>query len=374
MSYFLFISLILFSFIFRQSKALSVILLLFMWVMFGWSYGNADYLAYYDAYYGVNNGGLSVGLQFVFSLFSRAGLSYRFFLISFSFLLLLFLFFSIRRLTNNTAFTLGLYLFFPFCLDVVQIKNFTVVVLLTLGISSLFSMEKKGRKGTINKRILPIAFFCLCIITATLMHYSAVFYLSLLVPYLLSKRKTTYITLLLFILLVVTKNLPFFELFASRFLPNDWVSSRLLQGTNVDIVTLIVRFIRVFMVAGIAVFNSSILHRSINNRKLGDDSSYRQMFISFVEKANIFLIICFPLMLYSQEMYRIQQNFMIINFIVTSYVLESKYKISLADRLFSFESTIFASVFLFYYVILRYNTMTVFVPFFENNLLFGSML
>ena len=385
--YVLFASLVILSCVYRNSRPLSIAIILFMWITYGWSSGNADFGVYSEAYYGVDNGGLNIGFRFLYAIFSGMGASYRVFLIVFSLVFLAILYFAVDRMTDNVAFVLGMYLFFPYALDVVQIKNFAVVVFLSLATSFLVGKKNEKRERPVD-RILPVSLFALSVLLATFLHYSAVIYFILLIPFLFGKKTTGIVTGVLFIGLLVLKNTNLLTTLGSLILPDSWVSSRMHQGTDVGAGATFERLTRVVFIASVAVYTYVVAffcrktdagdaQGSGTECRLPDDpktdlSGAKLAFIDFVGKANVLLLICFPLMFYSQELYRIQQNFLIVNLAAVSFILEKKTNAPKYHKILLFSVTFLVSLFLLHKLILGGNTLTVFRPFFENNVLFGG--
>lgn len=384
--YTLFAALVILSCIYRNSRPLSIAIILFMWITYGWSSGNADFGVYCDAYYGVDNGSLNIGFRFLYAVFSGMGASYRVFLIVFSLVFLALLYWAVDRMTDNAAFVLGMYLFFPFALDVVQIKNFAVVVFLTLATSFLVG-KKNEKRERLRDKILPVSLFALCVLLATFLHYSAIIYFILLVPYFFGKKTTGIVAGVLFVGLLVLKNTNLLTTLGSLILPDAWVSSRMHQGTDVGAGAIFERLTRVIFIAVVAIYTYAVAFfcrkvaagaaQGSGECELPDDpktdlSGAKLAFIDFIGKANVLLLICFPLMFYSQELYRIQQNFLIVNLAAVSFILEKQTNAQKRHKILLFTVTFLVSLFLLHKLILGGNTLTVFRPFFENNVLFGG--
>jgi len=138
----------------KNSRISFFLLFLLLWMLFGWSYGNADYLAYASSYdnlsYFNNFSEGTLGLKILFSFFSSIGLSYQSFLIIISFSGLALIAHTIRKYSNYGGFVFLLYFIFPYLLDIVQVKNFIVTALIVYAVHYLVSEEK----GSVIKYIL----------------------------------------------------------------------------------------------------------------------------------------------------------------------------------------------------------------------------
>ena len=120
-----YILLICLGFMFQKNKTLSIVFCGFMWLLMGWSYGNADYNIYLDRY---NNSSSYKTLEPFYTILQDiakgAGLEYESFLIICSGICLLIRFYVIWQSTAFPNFVLSLYLLFPFVMDIVQIRFF----------------------------------------------------------------------------------------------------------------------------------------------------------------------------------------------------------------------------------------------------------
>lgn len=353
----------------KKSKIVFVNFFLLMWIMFGFSYGNADYYSYLHTFENINIIDLnaSVGLRFTFGLFNKLGASYQTFLIIFSLIGLVIISKAIFKYTNNINFVLFLYLLFPFVLDITQIKNFIVTAILTY---SIYYLVSDAKFSTIK--------YIIFILLATMFHYASIFYLLLLIVKYFDRRMVSIITLITVILLGVAGNTDIFFSIATKILPTEWVSIRLYQGTDVGLYSIILRYFRIVSIFIVYMIISHSVTRfflskkqkyiETNNIKILTDIEFKLKFIDVVTKINILLLITLPLMAYSQELYRIQQNILLTNYIIFSMGLGIN-KYNTFRRLSLFLLLLFCSFILLYFVVLRYNFDTVFSPVFEQNIL-----
>lgn len=128
-----------------KEKFQSNIMLVFMWILFAFSYGNADYnihLRKYAQYQFLNSQTEWLYNQLMV-LFNRLGLSYRGFLIIVSAFILLVFFSFARNHTKNIAWVLAMYMLYPFCMDVTIVRYTLAISVVYIGLNFLFE-EKNG--------------------------------------------------------------------------------------------------------------------------------------------------------------------------------------------------------------------------------------
>lgn len=120
----------------------TVLLVVPMAILFGGNFYNPDYFAYkhvYDhiGFYQVENllgERFESGFIFLYQIGNKLGLSYQHFLGVLGVLCLLIIVFTVRQYTRRTFIVVGLYLIYPFFMDVVQIRNFVAMVIFFAGI------------------------------------------------------------------------------------------------------------------------------------------------------------------------------------------------------------------------------------------------
>lgn len=355
----------------KNSRIIFFLLFLLLWIMFGWSHGNADYLAYASSYdnlsYFDNFSEGTIGLKIIFSFFSSIGISYQWFLIIISFFGLALIAYTIRKYSQYGCFVFLLYFIFPYLLDIVQIKNFLVTALIVYAVRYLVSEEK----GSVIKYIVIV---CM----ATLIHYSAVFFLLLLLVKYFDFKTIAWITVIVSVVILITYKTNLFIVITSKIAPSSWVTTRLDQGVNDDLSSQILRIVRMSFILFLFIYLKRKVIQYIKKHeynleanggyKVDNTETFR--FIDIVSKTNVLVAIAIPLLMYSREFYRIQQDILILNYMVFSLGFNKSNQNKSGRLVMSFIMVIYCMVSLYIMVLRNDNLFTVFRPMFENNLLF----
>lgn len=150
----------------RKNKKIDfLIFCVFMWILAGWCYSNADTIVYQMKYLQSHPGTTEWLFDFIISICKKIGLSFEQYRIILTGLFLGILFRTIYINSGNYNIVIALYFIFPFLFDAVQLRQFSANV---LGIVALLFLYKHGKKG------IPV-YLCLCIVGA-LLHASTLIY------------------------------------------------------------------------------------------------------------------------------------------------------------------------------------------------------
>lgn len=167
-----------------RSRPMGAALILWLWILFGWSYGNADYFNYQTHFHRANHlTGFEAAYTLVEQTFRNLGLTYQQFLIVVAFLFVMAVAYVCIRNTRNWYFVLALFLVYPFMMDVVQVRNSMALIFVYLGLSYLFSHRNK--RGALIYTVL--------IAIAVMFHSGSLIFLAALLPVFM-KPKTLRIT------------------------------------------------------------------------------------------------------------------------------------------------------------------------------------
>ena len=149
----------------KDNKYVFVFGLIFMWVLFGWSYGNADYPIYLGRFYNYSNT-ISEITEPLFtnlmSIFNLLKFNYQEFLIIISAIILTIYGIFINKMTKNINFVLLLYFIFPFSMDVVQLRYTIATTIIIIGFYYLIKKDKKERNYKIFNLCSFSIMFPLC--------------------------------------------------------------------------------------------------------------------------------------------------------------------------------------------------------------------
>ncbi|WP_264544630.1 MULTISPECIES: EpsG family protein [Flavobacterium] len=164
------------AFFFKRSKIILLILFVFMWLLFGWNYSNADRRMYTEMY-SVSISKIEFlkfegGYSFLMFCSRYLGLSLQEFLIIVSGIVLLFIFRFFYIFSNVPAFVGLCFLWFFFPLEYVVLRNFIAFSIVLQGFISVFRNEKYYREK-----------FVLCVLLASTIHISSLMYLIFLLAF-----------------------------------------------------------------------------------------------------------------------------------------------------------------------------------------------
>ncbi|MFI3730996.1 EpsG family protein [Vagococcus fluvialis] len=277
--------------------------LIIMWIVGAFSTNNPDiknYQLVYD-YLSISNTVFYTDFEKGFSLLMKIctmlGFNYQGFLILIATIELFLLNRLVKKLSVNPILVLILFLFFPFFLEVVQIRNF--LSFLIVANSAIFLLEGKNIK------------FIIGIMIASLFHISSLFYLTFLLVY-LSKEKLLYLIISTTSIFLLLKQ-KLFLLFISV-LPNG---ERYLAYTNPSKKTTILLFIVFFFV-------NYILIKELKKSAYALDNKYNHLTciqknsLEFIEKINIIIVISFIFISIDINFFRLYRNVILFNYILYS--------------------------------------------------------
>jgi len=367
----------------KSSKIVSALLLILMWVLYGWNTGNADYMSYNIGYYynAVSNINWSkeVGFQLLCKLFYKFGLQYNQFLVIISIIGLVLITSTVRRYTKNVAFILAIYFIFPFMLDVVQVKNFMAMAIVVFALRFLIEKKKWGKV----KYIILVMF-------ASTLHYVALFYFLFLLTEVRNAKRLIYFSLAAASIGVVISYTDLIPQIVAVITPNAEVYSWFTARMNLGIIIILLVYAGTLFLVYYAykrIKNAEIQYseKNIVNAGKGDlkksfikpnHEAYRvaninMSFVNFVYKMNIIFLLALPLYVFNMTFFRINRNMSIINYILFSiFLFNVKY-----DRR---EKLLFGSLVFFYVVVMAAfyiiipHYYSVFSAVLQNNSLIGK--
>lgn len=156
-------------FVKKDSKLVLFLLMLLVIVLFAGNTYNADSLAYSDNYSNIANGkydpSFEQGFQILNAISFYLGLSYNQFLLIVSSVGILLIVSTMKIYTASVSYVMCLYILYPFVWDTIQVRNFLAMAILIFGSRYIISEKKNYHK------------YFLCIIIASTMHITALFYL-----------------------------------------------------------------------------------------------------------------------------------------------------------------------------------------------------
>lgn len=376
MVYLLTILLITVSFLLPKNKYVFLGIAIFLWILFGWSNNNADtatYLARYNQYQTYSS--LTEPLfTFIVKIFNLIGFSYQQFLITVAFIYVSVLYFVVNRYSNQGAVVLALYLIFPFCIDIVQVRN-----------TMAFTFILWGFQYLINKDKFSDIKYIICVALASSIHLSTIAYLGLLIAKRCSIKKTIIITTIITIILSLAGNLHDILInLASKFVGSDRAISILSRASRYNSYNIMISKMLIFFITFMIVlyFGKKISINKKNqeckvkrrNKKLIEFD--RRELIDLVIKINILSLLLIPLIPFSIDLYRIQRYMAIFIYIACTQFFAVKFSFDKISIIFNKRQTKVLIIFIIIIIINLYLQLfltndknTCFFPMFENNIL-----
>lgn len=370
MSYVVSAVLIFFSLIKKRSTLLSLLLVITLWILFGFNTGNADYATYERMF----NGSLKppdMGFEFLLGFFNLIGFTYQQFLIIISLICYAIIFISIKRYTENLSYVMALYFIYPFMFDVVQIRNFIAFTILLYGLQYLFT----------NNRI-DIFKYIFFVLAASSIHFGFLFYLVLILVKFFSSWEKEFIIISTFVILTILLVYSGFLTVLMNNLFNSpkvtgWFEIRTHLGFLVPISVQIIVFL--FVYVSYRKYKDNIKDQITNkdsqtfvipNKKQKFITPSSQIiFFETIIKINIIMFLAFPFYAYVTYFFRLYRNILIMNYIMIAnsiqYFFKDKY-----ERFFYGLSFILLVFMLLMYELGPESYYTVFKAIFENNILF----
>lgn len=377
MAYILGCIFIVLSLIKKESKIIFFAFLVYLWILFAWNIGSADYYTYSYYYVQSVNEPLFTGVFGVepgFQLFAKfanlLGLNYNGFLCIYSAAGLLLIASTIVKFTKKFNMVLVLYFIFPFCLDVVQIRSFMAMAIM------IFAVRFLAQNGNIN-----IIKYVLMIFIAALFHNAAIAYLVLLLVRIRDKRKLFWTTCFLVgIVCVIVWLTAIFEINISVIeRRQDYFVTRTSFATNLMIICLfafgaaIAILIQKFILRQRSLASTEAAKLSLD-RDIMEMSSTQILFADVIVKINIVIWIILPLVVFSTEFMRIYRGILPLTYIAISYIAITKIRPNTKLVRVATEVAFVAFVLLMFWFWIYYGLANqAFYPIFEENALFNAL-
>lgn len=342
--------------------------LLLIWILLGWSYGNADYSIHLGRFNNYEQASAFTEILFtmLMRLGNQFGLTYQQFLPIMTFFVTCIIGFLAKK-SKAPAFVLALYMVFPICMDAVQVRYTFAGSIVSLGLYYL--LKEKSKYGEI--------IFSICIVISSLLHVSTIVFLVFLPVRRFKLRQTVIYTAIISalfylsrarVLIVILSKLPGMGVKISRVL-----SMSATKYTRITILKTDFRIVVFFTLFITIVF---YVRKRLRKRRINEG----RVFIYNVIKVNIMCLVILPLIAYSVDFYRIQQTLTLLNYCALSYFylttgkqsLKEKYVITRKALVYDMACLTMSFVNLYLLVLKSSNIDTVFRPFFENNIFLGG--
>lgn len=364
MFYILVVIAVFFGFLYEKSKAVTTFQVSLIWILLGWSYGNADYQNYLTRYINYDSSALGERTEWLFFQAFKLGnllhLTYDEFLPILALIYVILLVFVVKKFSPNPNFVLSLYLIFPACIEATQIRFAFAGVIVLIGFIFLFN--DKCRLGEI--------YFAISVIIAALIHIGTLLFMVML-PIRKLNRKKTYVYTSVLCIGIAIAGLGGISAILSLF---PGMLEKLSFATKYSMDTIrywifLELFIWIFFMFMIKIFERFCRFENIKaNRN-----------INYIVKVGIISAVTIPVTLLFQDAYRLQQCLSILYFCAISSVFPQGVLKNIGRKKILFNKTrialitgaiVFAAFYLYAIVLSSSNFETVFVPYFEENIFF----
>ena len=360
----LWIALILLGLIYKKSKKLAYIQILFITIMFAINDGNPDQYDYILSFNRVNSSFEAIFsgnilyniLMRIFGVFNNYNVAI-FFVTLFA---LVILYKGITFYTDKISLVLALYLIAPLTIDATQVKNFIAMCIWIYISRYLYqSYERKNISKEIFKYLVGV-FLC------TLVHFSFVFTLVYsLVPFVEKKYTFRYVIAFVSVIILVSLyyNVDSIVVFLNRFdIPTlnlitakytAYLSNYVVERGNTRIFISCIFYIIVFLMF--------YLKKIMKISRSEEETKY----ISFIFKITLLSMFILPLISFSIEIYRMQRNLLCMYYIMIGmqHARTSRFavnRLTINSNRLSFLFVILLSSFYFYIETILWNFEAVF--------------
>lgn len=351
------ISILMICLLLKRSNIWGGILLLWLWVLFGWSSGNADYLNYIFKYEHINqlSGNFEVLYYKITEFANNIGLDYRQFLIVFAAIFVVVIFWFTRKNSDNWCFAIALYSIYPFMIDVVQVRNSMALIFIWIGLDKLINGKEKQEWFK----------YVICILIATLFHSGSLVFLFLVIPFFYTKKNVITIVTVSMIIGVVCKK--FLNQFLIQIAYLLGMTSRFYQAANMDTkfeLRKIVIIFSLFVTYQIGIF----IIRS--KRELFDRIDSKML--DLIEKINIMMLVVVPISEVLPDAYRMMSALALLNYTLWSKAMrteKNRFLFSTNEGLLRAWGGVSAVFNIYLLILSSVNINTVFYPLIHDNML-----
>ena len=372
-SYFILLSI---SFFKRKSYILYFVCIVFLWLIASFTTGNADeqiYQSRYDEYqlWEDNTEYLYMAL---IKTCNALGLTYQAFKCVSAFIVLTLISCTILRFAACPILTLLLYAVYPFPIDVAQMRNCLATSVFIFGMGFLLddvqNGDNQGRFLTKNDIL-----YCLCIFIATMVHTAAFFWIIILVAKKLNTKWAAIFTFVFCLLFSAIMTPRFISGLSGLFGSNDRINAYTTAAYDLtrDLhLPLALLRVAIFFITSLAV----LLITNLSSMKM---TGVQKKEYIFYFKITILTLCILPITInYTPEIYRMQTVLSLIFYMIILNIISGETINSTNDAILRFIIPLLLLVFGVVNAFLLYifgdNLETVFIPIFENNTFFNSIV
>ncbi len=289
-----------------NKKIGSLLLFVYLWILFAFSYGNADYFNYQFQYqmYGAGfefDKIQNVGFKFICKIANDIGLDYQTFLIIEATIILAILFGVIIKFSDNPWVVTVLFIVYSFPIDTVQVRMFLGRSVVLLGLTIFLSAKSK---------LIKCIGMIVCTLIGALIHVSLFAYLLFfLISFLEEKYLKFWIIGIVVLEFVMFRN---FQTIALLVTSTSNVNEYMSKSVSVAYVIFVISYMFVNYIISYSCYR-------ISQKKDVVDSK-RSSFIDFVFRINTLLLIFVPLACVANDFFRLFRISCFLNYIVISNI------------------------------------------------------
>lgn len=365
MLYFLIIWEMLLSFLKRNSKIVTFIILISLFSIAAFSYGTADFeiyegrYNYYDVKFIISQ--TEPLYTLLIKLARRINLPYRVFLAIEYFVIIGSFSYFVKKFTKNANFILFLYIIWPFCRDVVVLRTTLGSAFVYIGLNFLL----KGGK----RNVLIYSFF---VLVGGLIHYSMLFFELLVIIDILKNKEVNKQKSLLLVfgalfcaelfIFKVFPNLPFTGTLMNKI---NFVLQRGIENKNILKAPGAMRTVLMFIIY-------YFLHKKVICKLIRQNDNAKIEISEKVFYINLYVLLIIPLLNYFPDLVRLQQCIALLSYVEFSFYFSKQIRmntIKKSEIIFWGQCMVYALLYLFIIVINTDQIDTVFRSLFEKNLL-----
>lgn len=364
------IVLIIINIIFPKTKLTYYPLLVFMWLIMAFTYHIADesvYLNRYNSPY-LWNGQSELLFSLSVAIFRKVGFDYVQYKAIMSVGILLLISLTIRKYAKYPNIVLVLYFLCPFALNVAQLRNALATAVFIFGSRYLFEEDETEVKIKRLQLTANDLRYIAAIIIATMFHTAAFIWIVLLIAKKFSLKINVIIAVVANVLLIFVltpQNI-------IRFIPKVGAVSRMTSYLTPEYANSEWRhYSQIIWVLFVGVITISFSYFRLKKTSK-ESKEYNRL--QCLLKSNIIILFIIGIMLmYTQEVYRLQEGMSVINYLlITNCINEKSFsfrKISIKNIKVLFTSFIY-SLGMMYFEIIHYLIQLILRPILNNNCFF----
>ena len=362
---------IILGFIFKKNRMLTFSMLFFIFILYGWSSGNADFHGYETRYQYYDSelykSGIEIGYYLILKFFNLVGMSFRGYMICNGLFIAVML-----ALTNHVAktkvpnYVYACYMIFPLCMNVVTMRFAVASAIALLAVAIMIS---KFNNGT----ALSIILVC---ISATI-HVGCLFFLVFVFA---ERIKWKYMRIVLWCSSIVAATAVFVPKILTwilGLLPDSSIKRVVMIRLKVasghyDTIDVVVMTGEILFIVLISLYMFKVIDRGL--RIHGIDKS---SILGTVEKYNKCMFLLVPFSVFIGDLFRVQMVMLVFTSIAVGEYLylvgysTNKRKVLFVDLKVLIMPILISFCMLFLWVLRSsVNIVTVFRPLFEKNVLF----